>query len=251
MTKVSIITVVFNAAGLIEQCISSVFDQSYGNIEYIIVDGGSTDGTVEVIKKYEQRISKWISAPDKGLYYALNKGLQMASGEITGFLHADDVYANNRIVETVVSEMTEYNVDGYYGDLLYVDRYNVEKIVRYWKSSPYYDGLFKKGWMLPHPTLFLKRDIYNRYGFFNTDFRIAADYELMLRFFEKHKVSLHYIPEVFIKMRVGGVSNRSLKNIFRKTSEDYKAWKVNNLSGGWYTILLKNITKIPQFFVRE
>jgi glycosyltransferase len=147
--------------------------------------------------------------------------------------------------------MIEYNVDGCYGDLMYVGRHNIEKTVRYWKSRPYYDGLFKKGWMPPHPTLFLKRDIYKRYGFFNTDFRIAADYELMLRLFEKNKISSHYIPEVLIKMRVGGVSNSGLRNLLKKSIEDYRAWKVNYLCGGWYTILLKNISKIPQFFVRE
>ncbi len=133
------------------------------------------------------------------------------------------------------------------GDLLYVDRRNTERIIRSWKSSPHKDGLFKRGWMPPHPTFFFRRDAYIRYGCFNTDFRIAADYELLLRFLEKYKISSHYIPEVFIKMRVGGVSNRSLKNLLIKSSEDYKAWKVNGLYGGLYTILLKNLYKLPQF----
>ncbi len=251
MTKVSIITAVFNEREFIEQCINNVLGQSYENIEYIIVDGGSTDGTVEIIKKYANKISNWTSKSDNGLYYALNKSLLMVTGEIVGFLHADDIYADNEIIKTVVSEMTKYNVDCCYGDLLYVGRYNTEKIIRYWKSNPYNDGLFKKGWMPPHPTCFFKRDVYDKYGCFDTDFKIAADYELMLRFFEKYKISSHYIPEVLIKMRLGGVSNRSLKNILRKTSEDYRAWKVNNLFGGGYTILLKNISKIPQFFVRK
>jgi Glycosyltransferases involved in cell wall biogenesis len=169
MIKASIITAVFNEVGLIEQCINSVLGQSYGNIEYIIVDGGSNDGTVDVIKKYVDKISNWISRSDNGLYYAMNKGLQMATGEIVGFLHSDDVYANNEIIKTVVSQMTEHNVDGCYGDLLYVDRHNIEKIVRYWKSSPYNHRLFKRGWMPPHPTLFLKRDVYTDMGCFNTD----------------------------------------------------------------------------------
>lgn len=251
MIKVSIITAVYNEVELIEQCINSVLDQSYGNIEYIIVDGHSTDGTVEVIKKYENRISNWISRPDKGLYFALNKGFLMASGSIIGFLHADDFYANNTVIKTVVSGMTEHDVDSCYGDLLYVDRHNAERVIRYWKSRPYKDGLFKRGWMPPHPTFFFRRDIGVRYGCFNTDFKIAADYELMLRLFEKNKITSHYIPEVLIKMRVGGVSNRNLRNLLRKSSEDYKAWKVNELCGGGYTILLKNISKIPQFFVRK
>jgi glycosyltransferase len=246
--KITIITAVLNNREFIEECISSVLNQTHKAIEYIIIDGGSTDGTVAVIKRYENNISKWMSGPDSGVYHALNKGLQLASGDIIGFLHSDDFYANDKVIETVASQMKNHNIDSCYSDLLYVSRNNMENIIRYWKSSPYKQGLFRRGWMPPHPTFFVKREVYKKYGLFNTDFKIAADYELMLRFLERYRISTHYIPEVLIKMRVGGVSNRSLKNLFMKSCEDYKAWKVNNLGGGLTTIFLKNICKIPQFF---
>ena len=245
--KISIITSVFNNTEFIEDCIKSVLKQNYKNIEYIIIDGGSTDGTIDVIKKYEEKISKYISEPDKGIYDALNKGIKLTSGDIIGFLHADDFYANNSVLETVVLHMTKHDVDSCYGDLFYINKSNPNKVIRHWKSRPYKDGLFKMGWMPPHPTFFVKKEIYDKFGYFNTEFKIAADYELMLRFLEKYKISTHYIPDVFIKMRIGGVSNRSLKNIFIKSCEDYKAWKINNLNGGISTILLKNLSKIPQF----
>lgn len=246
--KISIITAVLNKKEVMERCIRSIFSQTYQNIEYIVIDGGSTDGTLEIIKRYDGKIAKWISEPDRGIYDALNKGLKLATGDVIGFLHADDIYAHDRVLETIVLHMTEFNVDSCYGDLLYVDKENPDKVIRYWKSSPYRNGLFERGWMPPHPTFFVRKEIYDKYGSFNTDFKIAADYELMLRFLEKEKISTHYIPEVLIKMRVGGMSNQNLRNIFIKTTEDYKAWKVNNLHGGAATILFKNLSKIPQFF---
>ena len=250
MIKVSIITAALNNQEIIQNCILSVIQQTYQNRECIIVDGGSTDGTLDVIKKYGDRITKWVSEPDEGLYYALNKGIRMATGDIVGFLNADDFFAHNEVIERVVARMIEYNVDSCYGDLLYVDKNNTDKIIRYWKSVPYKEGLFYEGWMPPHPTFFVKKEVYERHGYFNTDFKIAADYELMLRFLEKHKISTYHIPEVLIKMRLGGMSNRNLKNLFTKSSEDYRAWKVNDMKGGFYTIFLKNISKIPQFFRR-
>lgn len=245
--NISLITTVFNNRTYIEECIKSILNQTYQNIEYIIIDGGSTDGTLEVIKKYKDKISKLISEPDSGIYDALNKGIKMATGEVIGFLHADDIYANESVLEKVVNVFMKYDSDSCYGDLQYVDKKNTNKVIRYWKSSNYRHGKFKHGWMPPHPTFFAKRDIYDKYGLFNTDFRIAADYELMLRFLERHKISTYYIPEVLIKMRIGGTSNRSIKNLIIKSTEDYRAWKVNGLNGGIYTIFLKNISKIPQF----
>ena len=247
--NLSIITAVRNGAETLRGCIESVQKQTIP-VEHIIIDGASTDGTFDVIAQYRSSIAKVISEPDKGIYYALNKGLRLASGDVIGLLHGDDLYAHARVLESVVKPFEEQNVDSCYGDLLYVDKNDTDKIIRYWKASEYHHGKFKYGWMPPHPTFFVRREIYEKYGYFNTDFRIAADYELMLRFLEKHKISTHYIPEVLIKMRLGGASNRSLKNMWIKSSEDYKAWKVNNLNGGLYTILLKNFSKIPQFFIR-
>jgi glycosyltransferase len=248
--KVSVITAVFNGKDTIGDALTSVSRQTYKNIEHLIIDGGSTDGTLEVIERFKDRTTKIVSEPDNGIYDALNKGIGLASGDVIGLLHGDDFYAHDKVLESVVRVFKEQNVDSCYGDLLYVHKNDTEKVIRYWKASEYHPGKFRYGWMPPHPTFFVRREMYEKYGYFNTDFRIAADYELMLRFLEKHRISTYYIPEVFIKMRLGGASNKSLKNLFIKSSEDYKAWKVNNLNGGFYTILLKNFTKIPQFFIR-
>ena len=246
--KVSVITAVFNGAKTIQDCIKSVSGQIYPNIEHIIIDGGSTDGTLEVIKRYTEKRVNIVSEPDNGIYDALNKGIRQASGEVIGLLYSDDFYAHDRVIEKVADIFMKYNIDSCYGDLQYVDKNNPDKVIRYWKSSQYRHGKFKYGWMPPHSTFFVKKEIYNKYGYFNTNFKIAADYELMLRFLEKHKISTYYRPEVFIKMRIGGTSNRNIKNLIIKSNEDYRAWKVNNLNGGFYTILLKNLCKIPQFF---
>ena len=243
--KVSVITAVFNGAKTIQDCIKSVSGQIYPNIEHIIIDGGSTDGTLEVIKRYTEKRVNIVSEPDNGIYDALNKGIRQASGEVIGLLHSDDFYAHDRVIEKVADIFMKYNIDSCYGDLQYVDKNNPDKVIRYWKSSQYRHGKFKYGWMPPHSTFFVKKEIYNKYGYFNTNFKIAADYELMLRFLEKHKISTYYTPEVFIKMRIGGTSNRNIKNLIIKSNEDYRAWKVNNLNGGFYTILLKNLCKIP------
>lgn len=245
--KVSIITAVLNRADTIEDCIRSIQSQTYEDIEHIIVDGGSTDGTLEIIKKYHDRIAKMVSEPDNGIYYALNKGLELATGDIIGLLHADDIYTSETVLEKVVDVFTKYDVDSCYGDLVYVDKYNTDKVIRYWKSLEYKHGSFKFGWHPPHPTFFVKKEIYEKYGFFKTDFKIASDYELMLRLLEKHKISTYYIPEVLVKMRCGGESNSSLKNIIYQTWEDYRAWKVNGLYGGLFSVLLKKLRKAPQF----
>ena len=246
--KVSIITSAYNNVLTLEDSIKSILGQSYDDIEHIIIDGGSTDGTTSVIEKYSDSIAHWVSEPDKGIYYALNKGIECSTGDIIGFLHADDYYANDEVIENVVSKMIEHNVDGCYGDLQYISRDNTEKIIRHWKASPYKDGCFHKGWMLPHPTFFVKKEIYNKYGKFNTDYRIAADYELMLRFIEKNRISIHYIPEVLVKMRVGGLSNKNLSSILQKTSEDLRVCKENNLNNALCVVFLKNISKVSQFF---
>jgi len=243
-----VITAVFNGAKTIQDCIKSVSGQIYPNIEHIIIDGGSTDGTLEVIKRYTEKRVNIVSEPDNGIYDALNKGIRQASGEVIGLLYSDDFYAHDRVIEKVADIFMKYNIDSCYGDLQYVDKNNPDKVIRYWKSSQYRHGKFKYGWMPPHSTFFVKKEIYNKYGYFNTNFKITADYELMLRFLEKHKISTYYTPEVFIKMRIGGTSNRNIKNLIIKSNEDYRAWKVNNLNGGFYTILLKNLCKIPQFF---
>ncbi len=178
----------------VEDCIKSVRSQSYDNIEHIIIDGGSTDGTQDVIDKYGDKISHFVSEPDNGIYDALNKGIKRATGSVVGLLHSDDLYANENVIDLVAQAFNKNNIDSCYGDLLYVSKSNINKTIRYWKSSNYSFEKFKAGWMPPHPTFFVKKEIYDRYGCFNTDFRIAADYELMLRFFVEHRISSHYLP---------------------------------------------------------
>ena len=245
--KVSIITVVYNGAPYIEDCIKSVISQSCGDIEYIIIDGKSTDETLEIINRYKDRIDVVVSEKDDGHIYAMNKGLKMATGDIVGFLHSDDFYASPNIIDKVENAFKIRNVDSVYGDLLYVDKENPRKVVRYWKDKQYNIKRIKHGWMPAHPTFFVKREIYKKHGTLDTSFKIAMDYELVLRFFYKYKISALHVPEVFVKMRYGGVSNRSIRNIIRKTCEDYRACRMYGLGIG--TVLMKNVFKIPQFLI--
>jgi len=245
--KLSIITPVFNGKKTIRETINSVLNQEYRNIEHIIIDGHSTDGTMETISDYNHQIAQVVSEPDQGIYDALNKGIRLSTGDIIGILHAGDLYAHDRVLKRVVEGFENQNKDSCYGDLQYVDPNDPKKVIRYWKSSSYRDGKFKLGWMPPHPTFFVKREIYEKHGAFNREFRIAGDYELMLRFLEKQKISVFYIPEVLVKMRMGGISNRSVKDLWVKSREDYKTWKINHLKGSIFIILLKNLSKLPQF----
>ena len=245
--KVSIITVVYNNKSTIKNAIESVLNQTYKNIEYIVIDGASTDGTIEIIESYANKMDKFVSEPDKGIYDAMNKGLKLATGDIVGILNSDDIYANNKVIETVADAFQKNDCDAIYGDLVYVDKEDLNKIIRYWKSKPFKKGLFKKGWHPAHPTYFVKKDVYDRYGLFNHDFKIAADYELMLRFMEKYNINTHYIPEVLVKMRVGGESNRSLKNILKANIECYKAWQINNLKISPFIVIKKPFFKLFQY----
>lgn len=251
MVKVSIITVVFNNKDFIEAAIKSVLAQTYKDIEYIVIDGGSTDGTKEIIEKYRDKISKFISEPDKGIYDAMNKGIEMATGDIVGLMNSDDFYANEFVVEKIVKKFAETNAECLWSDLTYVDRKNINKNVRFWKSSEYEEGKFKMGWYPPHSTFFVKKEIYKKYGLFNLDFKIAADIEIMLRFLEKFKISSTYIPEVLIKMRTGGASAKNIRNIIRANIEVYRAWKINGLNVSFLTIILKPMLKIFQFIAKN
>lgn len=246
--KVSIITAVYNSATYIEDAIRSVLSQDYENLEYIVIDGGSTDGTLDIINKYRTKISKVISEPDKGIYDALNKGLSKASGDIIGLLHADDMYANSTVISKMVEIFKLKGCQTAYSDLLYVDTENTSKVVRYWQADDYNENSFLQGWMPPHPTFFVKKEVYERYGCFNTQMRISADYELMLRLLHRHHVTTAYIPEVTVKMRVGGVSNASLLSRWRANMEDRLAWKMNNLKPYFYTLYAKPFSKLIQYF---
>jgi glycosyltransferase involved in cell wall biosynthesis len=246
--KVSIITVTYNSAATLEQTILSVINQSYKDLEYIIVDGCSTDETLNIISKYKSSIAKVVSEKDQGLYDALNKGIAMASGDIIGILHSDDFYIHNKVIENYVSVFLEKKCEAVYADLYYVDKNDTDKIIRKWKSGIYKENAFINGWMPPHPTFFVKRDVYERYGKFNTELKSAADYELMLRFIHKHKIRLAYLAGFTVKMRTGGKSNASVQNRVNANIEDRRAWEMNGLKPRFYTLYLKPLRKIIQFF---
>jgi glycosyltransferase len=248
--KVSIITDVLNAKDTIEDTVLNVLCQTYKDIEYIVIDGKSTDGTIEVIDKYRARIDKFVSEPDNNHFEAMNKGLKLATGEIVGFLHSDDVYATDKIVARVAKEFEERDMDCLWGDLVYVSKKNPEKVLRYWRSCDYRDYLFNSGWMPPHPTFFAKRTVYESYGYFDTNLQISADYEMMLRLLHIHRISSYYLSGIMVKMRAGGLSNRSIRNLLHKSREDYRAWRINELKASVPRVVAKNVSKIPQFFMR-
>ena len=249
--KVTIITVCYNSAATIEDTIKSVVNQTYPNIEYIILDGKSTDNTIEIVEKFRGRISKVSSEKDSGMYDAINKGIAKASGDIIGILNSDDFYSDKNVISDVVEMMAASNSDALYADLHYVGEQNTNEIKRYWKSGEYKEGMFLKGWMPPHPTFFVRKKVYEDYGVFNLEMISASDYELMLRFIHKFKIKIAYLPRVIVKMRVGGLSNVSLKNRLRANREDKKAWQMNNLHPNAFTLLFKPLRKLIQFAKKQ
>ena len=249
--KISIITVAYNSEKTIQETIDSVLNQTYENIEYIIVDGKSSDTTVDIVKSYGNKIAKFVSEPDKGIYDAINKGIRMATGEVVGILNSDDVLAHEGVIENVVNLMQEKQVDSVYGDLKYVSPEDNSKVKRYWKSGNYKRNKFLYGWMPPHPTFYVKREAYEQFGTFDTSLSSAADYELMLRFLYKHHVSAAYNKEVMVYMKTGGKSNASLWNHIVGNMEDRKAWVKNNLNALFFTTLIKPFRKVPQFILSQ
>ncbi len=246
--KISVITVVFNAGDTIEDTILSVHRQTHADREHIIIDGNSTDNTKSIIERHRDKISIYLSEPDKGLYDAMNKGIRLATGDVTGFLNADDVYANDNVLSTINREFEKGRIDGCYGDLIYVSRYSQEKIIRYWRSKMYTPGLCRRGWMPPHPTFYLKSEVLRACGGFNLAYRFQSDYELCLRLFEIEKIRTSYIPQVLVKMRMGGVSNNSLRNIFAGNMEAYKACKTYFPKTTPFFIPGKILSRLNQFF---
>lgn len=245
--KISVITVSFNSARTIEDTIKCVLEQTYHNIEYIVVDGASKDGTLHIVQKYKDQITKIISEPDNGIYDAMNKGIRLATGDVVAFLNADDFYVGSKVLEKVAEAFQENNTDSVYGDLCYVSQEDSAKIIRYWKAGTFTEKKFLRGWMPPHPTFFVKRTVLEQYGVFDASFRFAGDYELILRLLYKHRISSYYIPYCLVKMRVGGAGNKSLGNRLIANLEDRIAWKKNQLSPKPYTTVLKPLRKIFQF----
>lgn len=245
--KISLITVCYNAEISIETCILSVLNQKNVDVEYIVIDGGSTDSTNEIIAKYRSNISKYISEPDNGLYDAMNKGIHLATGDVIGMLNADDVFANNNVLSTIAKQFEVLSINALYADLKYV---NGSKVVRYWKSGTYNKNNWFLGWMPPHPTFYVRREVYQKYGSFDTNLKLAADYELMLRFLFKNDVSVSYLPMVTVLMAVGGESNKNITNRMKANVEDKKAWKLNQLSMPFYLPFLKPLRKVLQFVLK-
>ena len=244
--KISLITVSYNAENTISRCIESVIGQNFKNIEYIIIDGGSTDKTTQIIAQYKEYTSIFLSEPDKGIYDAMNKGINLASGDIIGMLNADDYFADSSVLSAVADAFARQNANITYGDLDYINTQG--NIVRKWRSGMYTNSMFKRGWMPPHPTFYCKRSLFKQYGFYSLEYGTAADYELMLRFMYLNKIAAFYIKKVMVKMSTGGASNKTLNNRIKGLFFDLKAMRNNKIPFPAITLILKPLRKIIQYF---
>lgn len=246
--KLSIVTVVLNnpnVAGALDSILAQRFE---GELELIVVDGGSTDGTLKILEGYRDRLAVLVSEPDQGIYDAMNKGIARATGDIIGTLNSDDLYFDDQALQAVVAAFQNAEVDAVYGDLIYVRREEPDKVVRYWQSRPYEDGLFERGWMPAHPAFFVRREVYDQHGVFDLDFRLAADFELLLRLMAKGRIRAVHVPRVLVRMCLGGATNKSLRNILRGNLESYRACRKNGLKVPLWFIPHKILSRVPQFF---
>ena len=245
--KISIITATYNSCNNLPQAIQSAIAQHYNTLEHIIIDGGSTDCTPEIVKQYSQHISKFISEPDNGIYDAINKGIKLSTGQVVGLLHSDDVFAYDNVLNDIATLFAQ-GADVVYSNLVYIDKNG--RTIRYWKAGNFTKQNLKNGWMPPHPTVFVRKEIFNRTGYYNTEFKIAADYDFLLRLLSLQDIKIAYLPKVTVKMKIGGASNKSLGNILLKMREDYRAIRNNNI-GGLPVLLKKNLRKLNQFFANN
>ncbi|SFK63243.1 Glycosyl transferase family 2 [Porphyromonadaceae bacterium KH3CP3RA] len=249
--KISVITVVLNGAATIRETIESVLAQDYHDIEHIIVDGDSKDNTMDIVGCYGNKIAHVISEPDKGIYDAMNKGIETSTGEVIGFLNADDFFATYDVISRIVAEFTiDSSIKGVYSNLFYVKRDNPNSILRHWISSPFKQNSFFKGWHPPHPTLYLKKEVYAQYGLFTPTLPLAADFELMLRLFEKYKIKTKYIDYTSVKMRSGGATNKNWKNIRQQNLECMKAFALNGFAPPRFYVVYRLIPKLLQYIKR-
>lgn len=253
--KISVITATYNSAQTIPEIIDCIQQQSFPNVEWIVVDGKSSDGSLEILKK-SKRISRLVSETDRGIYDALNKGLKMATGDVIGFLHSDDVFASSKTLELIAREFSTSKDDKnnkipdvVYGDLVFTALQNPNKIVRYWKSKTFKPSLLYRGWMPPHPTLFMRREVYAKHGYFNTSLKCASDYDYIIRVFQDETLEKRYIPKVITKMRMGGTSTGSMKKIIDKKKEDYLVLRKNNMPFPFWILMAKNFSKINQLIL--
>lgn len=244
--KFSVITISYNSEATINDTIQSVLSQDYPDIEYIIVDGGSKDNTLEIINKYKDKIAKIISEPDQGIYDAMNKGIKLATGEVIGILNSDDFYKNSNVLSNVAKVFQQTGLEAVYGNIEYIDQEEINRVVRFWKAGEYKEKKLNFGWIMPHPAFFVKKEIYNKYGLFNLDFKIASDYELMLRFL-KNGLKISYLSETLVCMREGGYSAKSLSQRRAGWTELKKAWQVNNFNLPLFFIARRILAKIKQY----
>lgn len=246
--KFSLITVSFNNSAHIRETIESVLGQSHPDIEYIVVDGASTDGTVDIVKEFGQRIHTFIFEKDDGVYHAMNKGVAVATGDVIGFVNADDMLASTDVIASLNHEFERTGADAVYGDAYMVDPDDVSNVKRFWRGGEYAKAKFRKGWMPPHLGTYIKRECYEKLGSFRQDLAISADYELMLRFMYKNEISVHYFEKVIVRFRLGGVSNRSLSHIWRANQQVKEAWRLNDLKAPALISLRKPFGKVLQYF---
>lgn len=249
--KISIITATFNSVSTLESTIKSVLSQTYSNFEHIIIDGGSTDGTLLLLENYQKQYKgrlRWISEKDKGIYDAMNKGIQLATGDIIGMLNSDDFYTSPNVLQTIANSMSDKKIDGIYADLHFVKPQQLQHCVRYYSSASFTPKLLRIGFAPPHPTLYLRKTIYHNIGLYKTDFSISGDFELMLRLFVHHKYNIQYIAEDFVTMRLGGVSTKGWNSIIKGLKYSLKACKENGLYSNYFLISLKFGIKVLQFF---
>ncbi len=241
--KVSIVTVCYNSEQFLEDAIQSVASQDYPHIEHILVDGNSSDGTLEIIKKHSDKISHWISEPDSGIYDAMNKGVKIATGEIVGILNSDDIYADDKIISTIVKQF-EKDIDAVFGDVFFVSPNDLERPVRHYSAKHWSPGKFTWGFMPPHPSFFVRKEYYDRLGLYKTDYEIASDYELLIRFLKVNQLNYKYIPLKMVKMRTGGASTKNWRSNIVLNQEIIRACRENGLQTNHLMVYSKYFRKI-------
>ena len=255
--NITLITVCRNAAPVIAATLESALEQDHERMELIVIDGASTDGTVEILRDLEQRVNSspaplstlvLVSEPDNGIYDAMNKGLRLATGDVIGFLNAGDLLMDRGVIGKVVREFDSSGADAVYGDIIMVDENDINKVHRTWRGSGYDRSNFSKGWMPPHVATFIKKSAYDRFGLFNTDLRIGADYEILLRFLYKHKIATVHLPEILVRFRLGGMSNGNIRQILQANREVRRSWGLNGLKAPPLLVTRKLWSKVMQFF---
>lgn len=245
--KISIITVTFNAADTVTATLDSVASQTYDDIEHIVIDGASTDGTQEIVTRHVRTISRFVSEPDAGIYDAMNKGLKLATGEVIGFLNADDVYENENVLQHVAEHIAQNELDAVFGDAVFVDPAHPSRSIRRYRSDRFRPDRIAWGWMPAHPALFLRRGVYERFGVFRIDYKIAGDFELVARVFHGQTLKYHYVPEVLVRMRTGGISTEGWRNTILLNREVLRACRENRIPTSLPKILSKYPAKLFEF----